>query len=194
MDNTNSKGKLVVISGPSGVGKSTVCKLLAERLDAFISISATTRPKAPSEENGREYWFLTTEEFKSKIEHNEFLEHAQVFGNYYGTLRPPIQDKLNQGRTVILEIDVQGARQVKKIYRDALTIFILPPRKEDLLTRIDTRARGEDEQNKQRRLETAASEIAAAWQHYDHLVVNDRLEVAVQEIVELIEDSIKEKA
>lgn len=190
--NTNSKGKLVVISGPSGVGKSTIVRLVSERLNAFVSVSATTRAKAASEENGREYWFLGADEFKSKIENNEFLEYAEVFGNYYGTLRKPIEEKLSQGRIVILEIDVQGAQQVKKIFRDALTIFILPPRKEELLKRIDTRARGEDEQNKRHRLEAAAREIAAAWQCYDHQVVNDKLEMAVEEVIELIQDVKKE--
>ena len=93
---------------------------------------------------------------------------------------------------MILEIDVQGAMQVKKICRDAMSIFILPPRKEDLLTRIDHRGRGEDEQSKRRRLDTAAAEIAAAWQRYDHMVVNDQLDVAVQEVIELVNDSEKE--
>lgn len=188
-ENTNTKGKLVVISGPSGVGKSTIVKRIADRLSAFVSISATTRAKAASEENGREYWFLSMDEFKSKLEHNEFLEHADVFGNYYGTLRRPIEEKLHQGRIVILEIDVQGAKQVKKIFRDALTIFILPPRKEELLKRIDSRQRGENDQDKRRRLETAAREIAAAWECYDHQVVNDKLETAVEEVIELIETS-----
>jgi guanylate kinase len=101
-----TKGKLVIISGPSGVGKSTICKQLIERLNAFISISATTRPKAASEENGREYWFLTTEEFKRRIERGEFLEYADVYGNFYGTPRGPIDKAIEEGRVVILEIDV----------------------------------------------------------------------------------------
>jgi guanylate kinase len=189
-----TKGKLVIISGPSGVGKSTICKQLIERLNAFISISATTRPKAASEENGREYWFLTTEEFKRRIERGEFLEYADVYGNFYGTPRGPIDKAIEEGRVVILEIDVQGARQVQKLRRDVLSIFILPPKQEDLLTRIDGRARGEDEANKRRRLETAAAEIEAAKKQYDYLVVNDRLETAVQEIADLIEQSKKEQS
>lgn len=187
-----TKGKLVIISGPSGVGKSTICKVVAEKLNAFVSVSATTRAQAPSEQNGREYWFLTKQEFEERINNDELLEYASVFGNYYGTPKEPIDKALAEGRTVILEIDVQGAMQVKKLCREAMTIFILPPKKEDLLTRIDHRNRGEDEQSKRRRLETAAAEIAAAWQRYDHMVVNDQLEVAVQEVIELVNDSEKE--
>ncbi|MCE5186899.1 MAG: guanylate kinase [Planctomycetaceae bacterium] len=192
MQDTIANGKLVIISGPSGVGKSTICKRLVEQLDAFVSISVTTRARAAAEENGRDYWFIGPDEFKKRLENNELLEWAEVFGNFYGTPKKPIEEALGQGRVVILEIDVQGARQVKRIFRDALTIFILPPRKEDLLKRMADRDRGEDAQNQRRRLETAAREIADAWQRYDHLVVNDRLEVAVQEIIELIQDSKKE--
>jgi guanylate kinase len=192
MQDTKTKGKLVIISGPSGVGKSTIVKMVAEKLGAFVSVSATTRAIGQSEQNGREYWFVTREEFEARIQNDDFLEYADVFGNYYGTPRGPIDQALGEGRTVILEIDVQGAMQVKKLRRDAMTIFILPPKKEDLLTRIDHRKRGEDEQSKRRRLETAASEIAAAWQRYDHMVVNDQLDVAVQEVIELINDSEKE--
>lgn len=192
MQNTNTKGKLVIISGPSGVGKSTICKVVAEKLNAFVSVSATTRAQAPSEQNGREYWFLTKQEFEKRINNDELLEYASVFGNYYGTPKEPIDKALAEGRTVILEIDVQGAMQVKKLCREAMTIFILPPKKEDLLTRIDHRNRGEDEQSKRRRLDTAAAEIAAAWQRYDHMVVNDQLDVAVQEVIELVNDSEKE--
>lgn len=192
MQSTNTKGKLVIISGPSGVGKSTICKMVAEKLNAFVSVSATTRAQAPSEQNGREYWFLTKQEFEKRINNDELLEYASVFGNYYGTPKEPIDKALAEGRTVILEIDVQGAMQVKKLCRDAMTIFILPPKKEDLLTRIDHRNRGEDEQSKRRRLDTAAAEIAAAWQRYDHMVVNDQLDVAVQEVIELVNDSEKE--
>jgi guanylate kinase len=192
MQDTTTKGKLVIISGPSGVGKSTICRMVAEKLNAFVSVSATTRAKAESEQNGREYWFLSKEEFEKRIRNDELLEYANVFGNYYGTPKDPIDKALAEGRTVILEIDVQGAMQVKKLCREARTIFILPPKKEDLLTRIDHRNRGEDELSKRRRLETAAAEIAAAWQRYDHMVVNDRLDVAVQEVIELINDSEKE--
>ena len=187
------KGKLVIVSGPSGVGKSTICARVIEALDAFLSVSATTREKGAQEVDGRNYWYLTREEFKARIDRDEFLEHADVYGNYYGTPKPPVDEALAAGRTVILEIDVQGALQVKKQRPEAIMIFILPPRKEALHERINGRGRGEDDAAKKRRLETASREIAQAWQHYDHLVVNDDLDQAVQEVIEAIESKIEEK-
>ena len=190
--NQEKKGKLVIISGPSGVGKSTLCSQVVEKLDAFLSVSATTRPKADLEVDGRNYRFLTQEEFEKRIREDDFLEYANVFGNYYGTPREPVEAALNEGRVAILEIDVQGALQIKKQRPDAIMIFLLPPRKEVLQSRIDGRGRGEDDMSKKRRLEEASSEIAAAWQHYDHMVVNDNLNQAVQEVVNVIEDKIED--
>lgn len=181
-------GKLVIISGPSGVGKSTICGQIVQKLDAFLSVSATTRAKAASETNGVHYWFLTKEEFEKRVQENDFLEYANVFGNYYGTPRKPVETAMRQGRVVILEIDVQGALQVKKQRPDAVMIFILPPQEETLQRRIDGRGRGEDEENKKRRLETAKSEIAAARPYYDHWVVNDDLDRAIQEVIEIIKE------
>ena len=189
----NKQGKLVIISGPSGVGKSTICARVVKELDAFLSVSATTRFKGESEVNGQNYWFLSTEEFEKRIKENDFLEHAKVFENYYGTPKQPVDDALAEGRVVILEIDVQGALQVKKQRPEAMMVFILPPRKEVLQERIDNRGRGEDALTKKRRLETAASEIAAAWQHYDHLVVNDDLDQAVREVIAVIEGNLEEQ-
>lgn len=191
-DNKDKKGKLVIISGPSGVGKSTICRQVVERLDAFLSISATTRPKADSESDGENYLFLSKEKFEERIREGDFLEYANVFGNYYGTPRRAVEAALDEGRVVILEIDVQGALQIKKQCPDAVMIFLLPPRKEVLKSRIDGRARGEDDTNKKRRLEKASSEIASAWQHYDHMVVNDKLDQAVQEVINVIEGKIED--
>ena len=185
--NQDKKGKLVIISGPSGVGKSTVCSRIVETLDAFLSVSATTRPQAASEVDGVNYCFLTRDDFEKRIRQDDFLEYAKVFGNYYGTPRQPVEAALNEGRIVILEIDVQGALQVKKQRPDATMIFLLPPRTDILQKRMDTRGRGEDQESKKDRLQTAGSEIAAAWQHYDHMVVNDDLQQAVQEVVNVIE-------
>lgn len=193
MKESDSQGKLVIISGPSGVGKSTICKEIIEKLDAFLSVSATTRARSESEQDGREYVFLTREDFQAKIAEGEFLEYAEVFGNYYGTPKQPVDDALAAGRIVILEIDVQGALQVKKERPEAQTVFILPPHKRELQKRIDSRGRGEDEITKKRRLETASREIATAWQHYDHMVVNDDLDQAVQEVVDIIQEKIKEQ-
>ncbi len=191
-DTQETNGKLVIISGPSGVGKSTVCNRVVKKLDAFLSVSATTRPKGTAEVDGANYWFLTKDEFEKRIKEDDFLEYAKVFENYYGTPRKPVETALKEGRVVILEIDVQGATQVQKQCPDAMMIFLLPPRKEELQTRIDGRGRGEDTNSKKIRLETASSEIAAAWQHYNHMVVNDDLEQAVQEVVDIIEGKIED--
>ncbi|MHC4292166.1 MAG: guanylate kinase [Planctomycetota bacterium] len=190
---TKAQGKLVIISGPSGVGKSTICKQVVEKLDAFLSVSATSRSQSDSEQNGRDYVFLTREDFEAKIREGEFLEYAQVFGNYYGTPKQPVDDAIAAGCIVILEIDVQGASQVKKIRPESQTIFVLPPRQKDLRKRIDGRGRGEDAETKKRRLETASREIATAWQYYDHMVVNDDLAQAVQEVIDIIDGNIKEQ-
>jgi guanylate kinase len=192
MTESKQQKKTVIISGPSGVGKSTICKQVVEKLDAFLSISTTTRSQSESEQNGREYNFLTRGEFEAMIQKDAFLEYAEVFGNYYGTPKEPVDEALADGRIVILEIDVQGALRVKKMRPECLTIFILPPLKKDLQERIDGRGRGEDAETKKRRLETASHEIAAAWQHYDHMVINDDLDQAVQEVVDIIDGNLKE--
>ena len=192
MTESQKHKKLVIISGPSGVGKSTICKQVVEKLNAFLSVSTTTRPQSETEEQGREYNFLPRAEFEEMIQNDAFLEYAEVFGNYYGTPKGPVDEALAVGRIVILEIDVQGALRVKKIRPEAQTIFILPPRKKDLRERIDGRGRGEDEETKKRRLETASREIAAAWQHYDHMVINDDLGQAIQEVTEIIDANLKE--
>jgi guanylate kinase len=190
---SKTPGKLVIISGPSGVGKSTICKEVVKILDAFLSVSATTRARSESEQDGQDYVFLSRDAFEAKIREGEFLEYAEVFGNYYGTPKQPVDEALAAGRIVILEIDVQGALQVKKVRPGARTVFILPPHKKELQKRIDSRGRGEDNITKKRRLETASREIASAWQHYDHMVVNDDLNQAVQEVIDIIQEKIKEQ-
>jgi guanylate kinase len=181
------RGKLIIISGPSGVGKSTITRQLVERLDdAYLSVSMTTRPRAPREQDGREYWFIAREQFRQRIEQCLFLEYAEVFGNLYGTPRDKTEEALNAGKTVILEIDVQGAKQVKAIYRQATMVFILPPTVKVLAERMGRRGR-ESGEIAARRLGGATSEIAAAWQDYDHMVVNDDLEQAIREVLQIIE-------
>lgn len=179
------KGKIVVVSGPSGVGKSTICRELARRLDAYLSISATTRTKSDQETDGADYWFISRDEFLSRIAKNDFLEYAEVFGNLYGTPKDKIDQALACGKPVILEIDVQGGRQVREIYPDAILICILPPNIEELITRISSRARDSVIAAK-RRLESAQREIADAKKFYKYMVVNDELEKAITDLVEII--------
>ncbi len=184
-----SKGKLVIISGPSGVGKSTICREVAKRLkNVYISVSATTRERAEAEVNGRDYWFISRQEFEQRIKEDDFLEYAEVFGHLYGTPKDNIDKPLNEGKIVILEIDVQGGEKVKLKVSEAVMIFILPPTQKTLAERMKNRGRGNIE-TAELRLEEADDEIAAAWQHYKHMVINDDLEQAVREVVKIIKDA-----
>jgi guanylate kinase len=189
MTDTNmNKRKVVIVSGPSGVGKSTICKEIVKRLDnVFLSISMTTRPKSDTEVDGRDYWFVSEQEFQERIEKGLLLEYAKVFGQYYGTPKDKVTEALEEGKIVILEIDVQGARQAKAVFPDAIMIFILPPSSKTLAERINHRGReaGEDAEE---RLNGASVEIAAAWQYYNHMVINEDLQQAVNECVQIITD------
>ena len=186
MTQNQNNSRLIVISGPSGVGKGTICKQIVEKTGAWLSVSATTRPIGEGELDGREYIFLTREKFDARLKNGEFLEHAEVFGNLYGTPWPEVKQALDQNRIVLLEIDVQGALAAKKIYTDAVLIFILPPRHGDLKERIENRGRGEDDATANKRLGHASNETAQARQHYDHMVTNDKLDHAVEEIIQII--------
>jgi guanylate kinase len=183
------KGVVVVVSGPSGVGKSTICRELMTRLNnAYLSVSVTTRPKSETEVNGKDYWFVSKEEFQRRIDKGMMLEYAEVFGNLYGTPKDKVDEALAAGKTAILEIDVQGGKQVRETYPDAVMIFILAPTQKDLAGRLFGRGR-DDEKTANRRLNQAGTEIAAAWQYYKHMVINDKLQDAVSEIIRIIEAS-----
>ncbi|HHX68669.1 MAG: guanylate kinase [Miniphocaeibacter sp.] len=179
-------GFLLVLSGPSGVGKGTVCEaLLKKRKDIKYSISATTRKKRPQEKNGENYYFLSLDEFKDKIEDGEFIEYAKVHGNYYGTPKSYVVDRIGEGDIVILEIDVQGALQVKENYPGAVYIFLLPPDMKELRNRIEKRAT-EDEETINLRMNNAKNELSFI-DKYDYAVINDEIEKTVNKIECIIE-------
>ncbi len=191
-DIEKKKGKVVIVSGPSGVGKSTICKEVVKRLDnIYLSVSVTTRPKSEAEVDGQDYWFISEQEFQERIAKGLLLEHAKVFGHLYGTPRDKVEEALEQGKNVILEIDVQGAKQALVLYPDAVMIFILPPTEKDLVERMDNRGR-EAAEAAEKRLSGASNEVAAAWQYYKHMVINEDLQQAIDECIQIIEDSSSE--
>ena len=180
-----SEGKLIVITGPSGVGKGTLVRSLLQKYpDLYFSISATTRSPREGEINGKDYFFLSIEEFKQKIERGEFLEWAQYASNYYGTPRQNIETQINQGKTVILEIEVIGANLIKESFPSALRIFILPPSLEELEKRLKER-NTDTEAVIIKRLNRAKEELMFRDQ-FDVKIVNDDLEIAF----ELLEKAI----
>ncbi len=181
-------GNLIIISGPSGSGKSTVVQRLMvdSALPLALSVSATTRPPRPGEENGRDYIFLTDEEFQAKRQAGEFLECKEVFGRgyWYGTLRNVVSAGLSKGKWVLLEIDVQGALAVLQGYPQAITIFVHPGSMAELEKRL--RNRGTETQDSiQRRLDVAAEELALRH-HYTHEVINDEIDTTVQQLCKLL--------
>jgi len=181
-------GNLIIISGPSGSGKSTVVQrlMVESELPLALSISATTRPPRPGEENGRDYIFLTDEEFQSKRQAGEFLECKEVFGRgyWYGTLRNVVSAGLNKGKWVLLEIDVQGALAVLQGYPQAITIFVHPGSMAELEKRLRNRGT-ETSESIQRRLDVAAEELALRH-HYIHEVINDEIDTTVQQLCKLL--------
>ena len=174
------KGILTVISGPSGAGKGTVIKELLSDKSAELSISCTTREPRAGETDGVNYFFKTKEEFLSMIYDGAFLEYAQVFGNYYGTPKEYVESKLLEGKNVVLEIDVQGAMQVKENCKEAVMIFLLPPSMKELYDRLSGRGT-EPPDIVKKRYNMAKSEIAYA-EKYDYIVVNDSVAQAVSDI------------
>lgn len=185
MENNSRVGNLFVISGPSGAGKGTLLSKVLERIpDAWVSVSATTRNPRPGEVEGKHYYFLDPERFKSLVDQEGFLEWAQVHDNYYGTLKQSVLDHMRSGDQVILEIDVQGAFQVRKALPEAHLVFIEPPSLKELERRLRQRGTETDEVISSR-MKTAEVELAQKME-YDIQVVNDDLERAVNELVDII--------
>ena len=174
-------GKLIVLTGPSGVGKGTLVRsLLARHPQLYLSVSATTRTPRPGEINGKDYYFVSRQDFEAMVKGGQLLEWAEYADNYYGTPRSKVEEQINQGRLVLLEIEVVGARAIKQVFADALRLFILPPSLAELERRL--RGRGNDSEAAiARRLERAKAEIAASGE-FDRQIVNDDLETALKEI------------
>ena len=187
MDASPELGRLYVVAAPSGAGKTSLVKALMEREPRMrFSVSYTTRQPRPNEVDGRDYHFVTPARFQEMVEHQEFLEHAQVFDNYYGTGLKTVQDALAQGELLLLEIDWQGARQVRARLPAARSVFILPPTRRALEERL--RARSTDSPAViQRRLRDAAHDMAH-WPEFDYVVFNDRFEQALADLLAIVQE------
>lgn len=180
------KGLLILISGPSGTGKGTVCDLLRQKHpEISYSISATTRQPRPGEQDGVNYYFYTKEKFREMINQGQLLEWAEVYGNFYGTPKQKVLDRLEAGEDILLEIDTQGALNVMKVMPEGLFIFLLPPSLEELAARLKGRGT-ETEESLHRRLGAAVDEIKLATK-YRYVVVNDKVEDAEETIANIIE-------
>ena len=176
-----SKGTLYIISAPSGAGKTSLVKeLISNVSDVMVSISTTTRAMRPGEQDGVDYHFVDKENFLSMVEHSAFLEHAKVFDSYYGTSQQNVERELLKGKDVILEIDWQGARQVRRLIQDCQSIFIVPPSTDALKERLQNRGQ-DDDAIIQRRMQDAINEMSH-YAEFDFLVVNDDFDQALQEL------------
>jgi guanylate kinase len=183
-ESSHRRGSVLLISGPSGCGKSTICKRLLEDDSVVFSVSATTRAPRPGEVDGTHYHFLSVDEFKARIRAGDFVEHAEVHGNMYGTLREPMQAAIAAGKTYLVEIDVQGALQLKALEVDGIYVFVAPPSFEVLRQRLSGRGT-ETPEVLERRLKKAEDEYRERVK-YDHIVVNDDLDRAVAEIRKIV--------
>ena len=181
----NRKGLLLVVSGPSGAGKGTICKALLNKNDQIkLSVSATTRKQRNGEVHGVNYFFIEKEEFAKMIENGEFLEYAQIYDNFYGTPKAAIIECLEKGQDVILEIEMQGARQIKEVYPEGVFIFVLPPSLEELKSRIVGRGT-ETQEEIEKRFSCAFEEINQIV-NYDYFIVNEDIEKSVSDVEAII--------
>jgi len=184
-----NRGRIIVLSGPSGVGKTTICdRILAARSDVRYSVSATSRPRRTVEKDGREYVFLSANEFKQWIAEDRFVEYAEVYGNFYGTPRKPLEDGLNGGHNILMDVDVQGARRLMDLYPDGIFFYIIPPDIAELELRLKKRDTDRDEVIKNR--------VAKAMQEleykrdYRYVIENKDLKLTVSRILEIIEGEL----
>lgn len=184
MDRSEHKGKLFIISGPSGAGKGTICKRLVDETKVEVSVSMTTRQPRAGEIDGKSYYFTTKENFLKEVEAEGFLEWAEVYGNYYGTPKSKLDEKLSAGIDVVLEIDIQGALNVKEVYPEGIFIFILPPSMTELRKRITGRG-SETEESLRLRLSQTLKEVSYI-DKYDYCVVNDDLDEAVARVKAIV--------
>lgn len=181
------RGLMFVLSSPSGAGKTTITRaLLNNNADLEISISATTRQRRPGEVDGQDYYFVDIPQFNAMIEGGEMLEHAKVFGNYYGTPRQPVEEALARGNDVIFDIDWQGTQQLREIARDDLvTVFILPPNAKELERRL--RARAQDPEETIRHRMDKASDEMTHYSEYDYVLINNNVEMAIQQAQHILD-------
>tara|TARA_B100000886_G_scaffold45735_1_gene28100 strand:+ start:139 stop:762 length:624 start_codon:yes stop_codon:yes gene_type:complete len=185
------KGGMFVLSSPSGAGKTTLVKKISSNKKFSVSISHTTRNPRPSEKNGKDYYFVSKSNFKKLIKKNEFLEHAKVFDNYYGSSKKLVTKELGKGKDVLFDIDWQGTRQIrnKKLNFKLITIYILPPSKEELLKRLIKRERKNMKTVKKRMKEFKKDLIK--WKEYDYVVINDNLKKCYNQIMDIIKNKKK---
>ncbi len=185
-------GKLFAFSAPSGAGKTTIVRSILKAYPEFVfSVSATTREKRPEEIDGKDYFFLTEEEFKKKIDNDEFAEWERFYDYYYGTLKKFVEENLEQGKTLVFEIDVKGALSIKKLYPEAVLIFIAPPSLDDLIARLKNR-RTETEEDFKKRIERAEMELSLK-DKFDYYVVNQLLDTAIDEVKNIIDLNYKRR-
>ena len=185
----NIKGNIIAISAPSGAGKTTIVKEILKRYPELVfSVSATTRPKRKTEKDGVEYFFITEEQFKQKIEKDEFVEWEKFYDYYYGTFKSFVDNNINDGKNVLLEIEVKGALSIKRIYPESFVIYIMPPSYEELVKRLKNR-NTETEEDFLKRIERAKMELSLKDQ-FDYIVVNEILNNAIEETSELIKKII----
>ena len=188
----NKKGAIIVISAPSGTGKTSIVKRIINEIpDLVFSVSATTRKKRENEKNGIDYYFISEKEFQEKIEKNEFVEWEKVYDYYYGTFKSIIEDNINKGKSVIMEVDVKGALSIKKIYPKANLIYVIPPSHDELIRRLKNR-KTENDTDLRKRLERAIMELSIK-DKFDYFVVNKDLEKAISDTKSLINNILNKE-